>query len=88
MSSRKPKPNLEDPIGYGPGQIHLGKEQTSSSEKKRAPQAGEKGEEDSYVCGQASREIFGGTSSTRILGEPISKQLDDANLIDINSKKN
>ncbi|CAF0960086.1 unnamed protein product [Didymodactylos carnosus] len=87
MSSHKPKPNLEDLIGYEPGQIHFGKDQVLSNEKKRAPQAGEKGEEDSHVCGQASREIFGGTASTRILGEPISKQLDAAKPIDITNKK-
>ncbi|CAF0971556.1 unnamed protein product [Didymodactylos carnosus] len=77
IMASKDKTDVEHKVGYGSGEVHVGKEDASTNEKERRPEAGEKGEEESHISGQGGREILGGTSSTRVLGESVSQQLNN-----------
>jgi len=73
MSNKKA--DLDHPVGYNPGEQHLGKSEINSSKSDLPPQAGTHGQPDSHIAGQKGPEILGGSASTRILGQSVDEQL-------------
>ncbi|UJR09275.1 hypothetical protein I4U23_013520 [Adineta vaga] len=69
------KPDLTHPVGYNPGQQHLGKSKIDSHEDGLPPQAGTHGQPDSHIGGQSGPEILGGSASTRVVGQSVDEQL-------------
>jgi hypothetical protein len=69
------KTDVNHPIGYNPGEQHLGKSKIDSREDNLPPQAGTHGQPDSHISGQGGPEILGGSASTRVIGQSVDEQL-------------
>ncbi|CAF1464588.1 unnamed protein product [Didymodactylos carnosus] len=64
--------DIQHPIGYADGQIHLGKDHVKEADASNGSKVDHGG---SKIPGQGGPEILGGSSSQRITGQSIEQQL-------------